>query len=87
MPELFLRYHNYQEKNSKTTNLCSASEWLLQHHSNKFIGQSVSSDAYLASLIAATSAIPLVILMGVVVKMFDKKILLCMYEIFNTSIF
>jgi len=41
--------------------------------------KTVSSNAYLAGVVVASSTIPLVLLTGIIIKYVDKKILLCMY--------
>lgn len=79
IPELFSRYYSYKlHNNLGDTNICTASECLLKNY-NKSNDAMISSDAYLAALIVAISTIPLVILTGILIKYFNKKILLCMY--------
>jgi len=77
IPELFSRYHEFKIKNSEDANLCKASEWNLNH--SKLKGELVSSEVYLTALIVALITIPFIILTGIFVKYFNKKILLCMY--------
>lgn len=79
IPELFSRYYNYKKRNLDEANLCTASEWLLRHH-NKAAEKTVSSEAYVAALIVALTTIPLIVLTGIAVKYFNKKILLCTYR-------
>ncbi|VVC27914.1 Major facilitator superfamily,Major facilitator superfamily domain,Major facilitator, sugar transporter- [Cinara cedri] len=76
IPELFSRYYNYKLHNSNDTNICTASECLLKNN-YKPKDEVVSSDAYFAALIVATSTVPFVILTGILIKYLNKKILLC----------
>lgn len=87
IPQLFSRYYDFEKHmkihntKEKDQNICLASEWLLKYHRIKSRhGETVSSEAYLAALLVATSVIPLVILMGIAIKYYNKKILLCMYH-------
>lgn len=84
IPELFSRYYNFKVLNSDGINICLASEWLLNYnseYSSKSIEKLVSTvsiDAYLAAFIIALATMPLAIIMGIIIKCVNKKILLCM---------
>lgn len=79
IPELFSRYYDFKKRNPDGANLCTASEWLLKHN-NKTVEKTVSSEAYVAALIVASTTIPLIILTGIAVKYLNKKILLCTFR-------
>lgn len=80
IPELFSRYFDFKAQNSNDVNLCEASQWLLQFH-NISKQKTVSENAYLVALIVATTTVPLILITGVGVKYFNKKLFLCMYNI------
>ncbi|XP_001947988.2 synaptic vesicle glycoprotein 2B-like [Acyrthosiphon pisum] len=77
VPELFSRYSNYKLQNTDGVNICTASEWHLKYNT-VFAEQTVSSNAYLAALVVASSTIPLVLITGIIIKYVDKKLLLFM---------
>lgn len=82
IPELFSRYYAFNKLNLDGKNICLASKWILSLDSeqlNKIFKKPVTSDAYLAAFIVALSTMPLAILMGIIIKYVNKKILLCMY--------